>query len=144
MVRAVQYLLLIFCFFPVMSFAKTTFGDVVVSRVVSVYDGDTYRVDIDHWPALVGQNAPIRVKQVDTPELRGKCPSEKALAKQAKIFTQALLRNSAQVELRNIERGKYFRILADVYIDNQSLASLLIANNLARPYQGGKRSGWCE
>jgi len=34
--------------------------------------------------------------------------------------------------------------LADVYIDNQSLASLLIANNLARPYQGGKRNGWCE
>ncbi|QOL26196.1 thermonuclease family protein [Thalassotalea sp. LPB0316] len=144
MARVLFYLVVLLSVFPSLSLAQATFGSVVISRVVSVYDGDTFRVDIDHWPALVGQSAPIRVKQVDTPEIRGKCASEKALAQRAKLFTQALLLNSQQVELRNIERGKYFRILADVYIDGQSLASQLIANNLARPYQGGKRRGWCE
>lgn len=130
--------------FSLPALAKGSFGDVEVSRVVSVYDGDTFRVDIDHWPALVGENAPIRVNRVDTPEIRGKCPYEKTLAKAAKIFTQAQLAGAKLIELRNIQRGKYFRIIADVYIDNVSLAQLLIDANLARPYQGGKRRGWCD
>ncbi len=129
---------------PFLTHAKAEFGDVQISRVVSVYDGDTFRVDIDHWPALVGKNAPIRVKQVDTPEMRGKCALEKNMAKQAKRFTLQLLAKATEIELINIERGKYFRVLADVYIDDQSLAELLIANHLARPYAGGKRRGWCE
>lgn len=46
------------------------------------------------------------------------------------------------IELRNIQRSKYFRILADVYIDGVSLADNLIQSGHARPYDGGKRLGW--
>lgn len=43
-----------------------------------------------------------------------------------------------------MQRGKYFRFIADVYIDGKNLANLLIEHNLARPYQGGKRQSWCN
>lgn len=49
-----RYLTLILLL-PILAFAKdTTYGDVTVSRVVSVYDGDTIKVDIDHWHPLIG------------------------------------------------------------------------------------------
>ena len=53
------------------------------------------------------------------------------------------LRSAKAIELRNIERGKYFRILADVYTDGKSLAEGLIKSGHARAYDGGKREGWC-
>jgi micrococcal nuclease len=43
-----------------------------------------------------------------------------------------------------MDRGKYFRILADVYVDGENLTDLLISAGHARPYDGGKREGWCE
>ncbi|MFT2112208.1 thermonuclease family protein [Marinomonas sp. 2405UD68-3] len=125
---------------PVSSYAQ----DIIVSRVVSVYDADTFRVDIEGWPDIVGKNMPIRVKGVDAPEIRGKCVSEKKDAKVARDFTRSLLESGARVELRNLKRGKYFRFLADVYIDNVLLSERLISNGLARPYDGGRRDGWCE
>ncbi|HGX92428.1 MAG TPA: thermonuclease family protein, partial [Candidatus Tenderia sp.] len=35
--------------------------NLVVSRVVSIYDADTFRVDINGWPPIIGSNMPIRV-----------------------------------------------------------------------------------
>ena len=44
-----------------------------------------------------------------------------------------------------MKRGKYFRIVADVYDDhNRSLADELIRNNLAVPYDGGHKVDWCD
>ena len=87
---------------------------------------------------------PIRVLGVDTPEMRGKCQSEKLAARRAKQHTVALLRSAKVIELTNMQRGKYFRILANVIIDGMSLADSLIKNGLARRYDGGKRGGWCD
>ena len=60
--------------------AATAYGTVTVSKVISVYDGDTFRVNIDSLPPLVGKNIPIRLKGVDTPEIQGKCQYERDLA----------------------------------------------------------------
>ena len=76
---------------------------------------------------------------VDAPELRGKCKSEKVAARKAKQHTVELLRSGKVIELRNMRRGKYFRILANVFIDDNSLADSLISKGLARPYAGGAR-----
>jgi len=48
------------------------------------------------------------------------------------------------IELRNIERGKYFRLVADVYLDGVLLSNELTAAGLARNYDGGRRSPWCQ
>ena len=114
-----------------------------VNRVRSVYDGDTIRVDIDGWPQIIGKNMPVRILRVDTPEIQGKCQAEKEKAKQARNFLYSSLKNGKIVELRNIQRGKYFRILSDVYIDGVRISDELIKNGLARAYNGGKRKTWC-
>jgi endonuclease YncB( thermonuclease family) len=76
--------------------------------------------------------------------MRGKCTYEKQLARKAKKYTVDSLRSGKKVRLVNIKRGKYFRIIADVYIDGQSLSESLLAENLARRYNGGKRESWCK
>ena len=45
--------------------AATEYGTATVSKVISVYDGDTFRVDVDSLPPIVGKNIPIRLKGVD-------------------------------------------------------------------------------
>lgn len=47
--------------------------------------------------------------------MKGKCQKEKDLARLAKQFTVFKLRGAKVIELRNMQRGKYFRIVADVY-----------------------------
>ncbi|NTS78138.1 thermonuclease family protein [Catenovulum sp. SM1970] len=123
-------------------FAKT-YQTINVDQVLSIYDGDTFRVNLKDYPALVGENIPIRVNGVDTPEIRGKCKREKQLARKAKQFTVNQLRNAEQIKLVNVQRGKYFRIAADVMVDGQNLADLLIKANLGYPYTGGKKKPWC-
>ena len=47
--------------------------------------------------------------------------------------------------MRNLERGKYFRIVADVYVDGENLADILIDAGMAVRYGGGKKTfKWCE
>lgn len=115
-----------------------------VERVNSVYDGDTFRVDIKGVHPLLGQNISIRVAGVDTPEIRGECEREKVLAQQAKLITVDFLkRHKGSVVLVNPKRGKYFRIVADVWAENESLKEKLLSARLAYPYTGGEKLSWC-
>ena len=120
------------------------YGHVEVLEVVSVYDADTFRVNIAGWPDIIGANMPIRANGFDAPEIRGKCQSEKDAAQRARDLTVNALNNAEVIELRNMQRGKYFRIIADVYVDGEALKDIHLAAGTARPYAGGKRSGWCD
>jgi len=93
---------LILLLFSVVTYAKPQYGTVTVSKVISVYDGDTFRVDIDSLPPIVGKNIPIRVNGVDTPEIRGKCQYEKNLALEARDFVRAKLANAKDIKLTNL------------------------------------------
>ncbi len=117
-----------------------TSGSAICDEVTSIYDGDTFRCNIKDYPPLIGYHIPVRIYGIDTPELKDKRPKIKELARQAKQFTAQQLRGAKVVELRNMRRGKYFRILADVYVDGKNLGGLLIRKGLARPYFGGKRA----
>lgn len=119
--------------------------DITVSRIVSVYDGDTIKVDIDSWPEVVGKGISVRVRGVDTPEIRGKCDSEKALAIRARDYVRNLLTGESVVKLRNVERGKYFRLVADVYSGDLLISQQLITRGYGRPYDGqSSRGTWCH
>jgi len=119
-----------------------TYGNAVVERVTSVYDGDTFRCDIAGWPAIIGERIGVRINGIDTPEMRDRRPKIRELARQAKMFTVQALRSAKRIELRDMKRGKYFRIVADVFVDGRSLADMLIETGLAKPYGGGKKPGW--
>ena len=135
---------LILCFGVYSAEAAPEYGAVTVSRVISVYDGDTFRVDIDSLPPIVGKNIPIRLNGVDTPEIRGKCQYEKDLALKARDFLRKKLANAKEIKLTKLQRGKYFRVVADVMVDGVSLEQELLENKLAYKYTGGKKSSWCD
>ena len=124
--------------------AKPQYGTVTVSKVISVYDGDTFRVNIDSLPPIVGKNIAIRVNGVDTPEIRGKCQYEKNLALEARDFVRGKLANAKEIKLTNLQRGKYFRVVANVLVDGVSLEQELLDNKLAYSYDGGKKLSWCK
>ncbi len=137
--------LLFICFLGVFSVqAAPEYGTAIVSKVISVYDGDTFRVDIDSLPPIVGKNIPIRLNGVDTPEIQGKCQYEKDLAIKARDFLRNKLANAKEIKLTKLQRGKYFRVVADVMIDGVSLEQELLENKLAYKYTGGKKSSWCN
>ena len=80
---------------------------------------------------------------VDTPEMKGTSDEVKALAKEAQQRTEKALQGASKIELRNPQRGKYFRIVSEVWIDGESLADMLKANGLAKDYDGeGARPEW--
>jgi len=120
------------------------YGSATVEKVTSIYDGDTFRANIKGYPKIVGYRMSIRVLGIDTPEMRAKCSKEKELARAAKKLTVSLLRGAEHIELRNIKRGKYFRILADVYVDGVSIADELLRGGYAVRYDGGTKIDWCK
>lgn len=140
----VTFFLLVLFSLNAQSLKDMSFGSAVVSEVTSVYDGDTFRANIKGFPKLVGHRMSIRILGIDTPEMKGKCKKEKLLARKAKKFTVSMLRSAKVIELRNIKRGKYFRLLADVYVDEVSIAQELLDQGLAVRYSGGTKKSWCR
>jgi len=126
--------------------ALISFGPYSDVTITKVYDGDTFTAIVGVWPN-VSTTMSIRVNGIDTPELRGKCEEEKALARKAKTFTiDWLYDNMNNVVLGNVKNGKYAgRVVADVLsASGESLASALVQNNLGYEYHGGKRKSWCD
>lgn len=109
------------------------------------YDGDTLYALL---PAAVPgeiREITIRVRGVDTAELRGACANEKWLAIAARDFVRERIMRASAVDFATPEWDKYGgRVLATVIIDGSDLAELLIVTGHARPYDGGRRESWCH
>ena len=138
--------ILLLVFLASISFAGSkTYGNATISEVTSIYDGDTFRVNIEGWPDIVGKRIVVRINGIDAPEMRGKCQEEKRLALQAKQFVVEKLRDAKTIEIRNMRRGKYFRIIADVFVDGKDLGEEMKAKHYAVEYHGGhKKMDWCR
>ncbi|BDW88390.1 thermonuclease family protein [Thalassospira tepidiphila] len=109
------------------------------------YDGDTIYVAIPGLPDEIA-NMSVRVRGVDTPEMRGQCDSEKQLAQKARDYARQRLKSATSVQFCEPEWGRYGgRVVASVRIDGSPLDLELIENGLARPYDGKtKRQPWCQ
>jgi micrococcal nuclease len=100
-------------------------------------DGDTIRV--------LHLRSNVRILGLDTPELRGKCPAEKEKARQAKARMQELIDDGITLKFDRRKTDKYGRLLAHVTdATGRDVAVVMIDEGLARPYDGGKRAGWCS
>jgi micrococcal nuclease len=85
------------------------------------------------------------VNEIDTPEIKGKYKKEKYEAQKAGDVVADILKDAEQITLKNMKRGKYFRIAADVIIDGENLADMLIEAGMAIKYDGGKKTHkWCD
>ena len=108
--------------------------------IASIYDGDTFKINLNCSLAVYCEKVPVRVLGVDTPEIKGKTEREKKLAQQAKDFTKKFLAKGP-VSLSNCGRDKYFRLLCDVTNgDGKNLAQELIKAKLGYKYYGGTKS----
>ena len=107
--------------------------------VVSIYDGDTFKVNLPCKKEVFCKGISVRVKSIDTPEIKTKNPREKEKALAAKSFTQQLL-SDGKINLKNCTRDKYFRLLCDVFIikgkEKINLAKGLLSSGLAVKYDG--------
>ena len=137
--KKLAFLILPFLLLPSDSLAKS-FGDYQGAVYFRNYDGDTITFNLPGLHPIIGEKINIRVNGIDTPEIRGKCEKEKYDAQQAKEMVTDILKDAEQIVLRNMERGKYFRIAADVIVDGENLGDLLIEIGMAIRYNGGKKT----
>lgn len=122
---------------------RTTFRCV---KYLKNYDADTITVQIPDVHPLIGDKISVRVLGVDTPEIKGNLPCEKEAARAAKRLVESLLKQAKRIDLNDVERDKYFRVLADVSVDGRSLSGLLLKNGLAYSYEGKTKEkvNWCN
>ena len=115
-------------------------------EITRVIDGDTVEFAIK-MPEPLPQKLSLRVIGIDTPERppRAQCDAEAAKAKLASDFTKRAVAEAKEVDIDILKWDKYGgRVLGEVYLDHQSLAEMLIAADLARPYKGDAKQSWCE
>ena len=113
-------------------------------QYVRAYDADTITVNLKDLPPVFGEELGIRVAGIDAPEIRGRCAQEEQLALQARDRVRELLEQAQQIDLVDVERDKYFRVVAKVNVDGRDLSQLLLEEGHAVIYDGGTKSkDWC-
>ena len=116
-------------------------------EITRVIDGDTVEIAVDFLPKPLPPKLSIRVLGIDTPEKapRALCDAEAEKAKLASAFTKKAVAEAKEVDIVIVKWDKYGgRVLGDVFLDQKSLAEMLIAAELARPYKGDAKTSWCE
>ena len=115
--------------------AAPLFAETIRSDAIYMIDGDTADIDGVRY-RLVGY---------DTPETyQAQCDVEKAWGNQATARARELITGAGAVDVIVLPgKDRYGRGLARMFIGNQNLGDILIAENLARAYDGGQRAGWC-
>jgi micrococcal nuclease len=84
------------------------------AQVISVYDGDTLRADIDLGFGVTMSNQSIRLRGIDAPEIRGES-REAGLA--SRDYLRALIEGMVvTLKTHRDSKGKYGRWLGDVYL----------------------------
>lgn len=127
------------------------YGTITITReqIEEVYDGDTIMLQVAEWPSVLGQHIGVRIKGMDTPERHSHCldatakANEEAQALLARTQLLAMLDSGQPIQLRHMDRDKYFRILAEVWVGEQNVATVLVAKGMAVSYHGEKKVGWC-
>ncbi len=88
------------------------------AEVVSVYDGDTCRVNIDLGFNTMLKNEKIRLSGINAPELRG---SEREEGLKSRDYLRTLiLGKQIYLETEKDKKGKYGRYLGTIWVVNES------------------------
>ncbi len=109
----------------------------VSAEVVKVIDGDTVLVEAMPWPDHKVSTY-VRLRGIDAPELKSKCPAFRRAAMEAKSELNSLMQGQQMVQLTAISGDKYFgRVVADLALpDGTRPADYLLQVGLVEPYAG--------
>ncbi len=117
-------------------------------KYISNYDGDTVTVSIPGQHELFGELVSVRLNGIDTPEKRTRNACEKKLSIIASNYLRyrILKSRSGTIELRDIQRGKYFRVVAEIWVNGKNINKDMIKRKLAVPYFGDTKTDvdWCK
>lgn len=111
----------------------------ITRHPASIYDGDTFRLNIDYGFRQWHLNVKCRLADVNCPSIKG---DERPEGLAARDFVRDVLAPPAEIEIvcRSPEPVKYGRYLVDVYYrapdatDWNHLANELLASGHAEPY----------
>ena len=111
--------------------------------LVKVVDGDTVDIDIDLGFDVVLKNQRVRLVGIDAPESRTRDLVEKQFGLLAKNKVIEVLEKANDLVLVCKEydsKGKFGRILGDIYADGISLCGRLVTGGYVSEYHGGNKS----
>lgn len=108
-------------------------------RVAKVIDGDTISI----WcPARGLERA--RIDGYDTAELFDpECAAELALAYRGLWRLRWMIWTGGDVSIVRTGTDRFGRAVVSLFIDGRDVRHVMIAEDVARPYDGGHRDGWC-
>jgi endonuclease YncB( thermonuclease family) len=125
--------------------AVASAGEVAVPFGIGAEDADPASVRVIDGDTFDYQGMRVRVADIDTPEIRGRCESETRLAARATARMRTLL-GQGPFELHPLLSGRdqdrYGRKLRIVTRNGRSLGDQLVAEGLARTWSG-RREPWC-
>jgi len=109
------------------------------AKIVAIYDGDTCK-------AIFPLNGvfykwTIRVDRIDTPELKTKNVLESQFGHEVRDILRLKLLDKI-VKLKCGPFDKYGRLLAEIYVDGESMNQFLIDKKYAFEYDGGTKKLW--
>ena len=117
-----------------------TYNDTITNfEIVKVRDGDTFVINISNIPDVFGSEIAVRIRGIDTPELKDEMEHIKKISLEAKKELEKLLYSGKKITLYNLGRDKYFRLLASVKVGDIDVGEYLIKKGLAKKYNGGKK-----
>jgi endonuclease YncB( thermonuclease family) len=115
-----------------------------LAEVLRISDGDTFEARVQVWPGIAITTL-VRLRGIDTPELRARCPEERMKAEAARAALAKILAEGG-VEIGAVTLDKYGgRVDADASTrSTPDVSSALLRAGMARHYAGGQREGWCS
>lgn len=110
-----------------------SYGSAVVEKFLEADNLYTFRCNIKDWPSIIGQDIPVMIKNIEPPAIVTDQKSPNIFFElQVKKFLEAKLAEAKSIKMERIQRGYNFCLVADVIVDGESLARLLIENDLAK------------
>lgn len=101
------------------------------ARVVSIYDADTFRANVDLGFGVWQHNEPLRLARIDAPELRGS-EREEGLISRDWLFQQMPIASEIVIETFSDKKGKYGRYICNVWKDGVCLNDAMVEAGLAK------------
>ncbi len=108
-----------------------------VKKINRVIDGDTIDLDIDlGFNITISQR--VRLKDINTPEVRTKDLEEKTKGLAAKVWLEEQLSREGEWIIETYKEDKYGRILGTLYLvgDSTTINDWMMNEGIAEPYSG--------
>jgi endonuclease YncB( thermonuclease family) len=114
------------------------------AEVLRIADGDTFEARVQVWPGIA-ITTKVRLRDIDTPELKARCADERLKAEAARARLAAIL-SEGGVELSRVGLDKFGGRIdaAAATRSTPDVSAALLQAGLGRRYSGGRREGWCS